>query len=144
MKVVINTCYGGFGLSAKGVKRYLELKGQNVWFYKQTEYAYEDGENVYSRIDVDDIEGLFGYASLIDEGKKINHFPQKTFDKYDIERNDPILVQVVEEMGKESYGDCARLAIVDIEPGVWYKITEYDGYESIEYRDYDNEWSLAK
>lgn len=144
MKVVINTCYGGFGLSPKALKRYLELKGQEVWFYQQTKYKFLDGETIYECIDVNDIKGLFWYASLENEGNTIDHFPKKTFDKYDIERNDPILVRVVEEMDKESYGDCARLSIVDIEPGTWYKITEYDGYESIEYRDFDNEWLLAE
>jgi len=26
MEIVINTCFGGFGLSTKAIKRYLELK----------------------------------------------------------------------------------------------------------------------
>ncbi len=34
MKVVINSCYGGFGLSAKAVKRYQKIKG--------IEYVYDD------------------------------------------------------------------------------------------------------
>ena len=36
MKVVINSCYGGFSLSEAGIARYLELKGMewpNAGFY---------------------------------------------------------------------------------------------------------------
>jgi hypothetical protein len=144
MKVVINTCYGGFGLSAKGIKRYLELKGQEVWFYKQTKYEFRDGETVYSRISLDDANGMFWYANLLDEGETIDHFPKKHFYSRNIERHDSILVQVVEEMGEECWGSCAELSVEEIEPGTWYKITEYDGYESIEYKDFDNEWLLAE
>ena len=43
MKLVINSCYGGFHLSPKALKRYLELKGKNAYFYKQTKYKYKDG-----------------------------------------------------------------------------------------------------
>ena len=34
--------------------------------------------------------------------------------------------------------------VVETENGRWYKINEYDGYESIEYRDIDDEWELAE
>ena len=30
-KVVINTCFGGFGLSKEACQRYWDLKGQEVW-----------------------------------------------------------------------------------------------------------------
>ena len=52
--------------------------------------------------------------------------------KSDIERDDPILVQVVEEMGEESWGDFAELKVVEIpdDASAW-KIDEYDGMESI-------------
>ena len=32
-EVVINSCYGGFGLSPKAIKRYLELKGKQCFVY---------------------------------------------------------------------------------------------------------------
>ena len=31
MKVVINACYGGFGLSHKAIMRYAELKGFKLY-----------------------------------------------------------------------------------------------------------------
>lgn len=34
MKVVINKCFGGFGLSPLGKKRLAELQGRKCFFYK--------------------------------------------------------------------------------------------------------------
>jgi hypothetical protein len=48
-----------------------------------------------------------------------------------IERNDPRLVEVVELLGKESWGDCAELKVVEIPDDVEYEIEEYDGTEWI-------------
>ena len=144
MKVVINTCYGGFGLSPKGLKRYLELKGQKAWFYVQTKYEHCDGEDVYQLMDAEDVTSLFWSCSLKNQGDEIDDYPEQCFSIGSIERNDPTLIQVVEELGDECCSVYSRLSIVDIEPGTWYKITEYDGYESIEYRDFNNEWLLAE
>ena len=49
----------------------------------------------------------------------------------DILRNDPILAQVVEELGREADGDCAKLEIYEIAAGTKYYIDEYDGMEHI-------------
>jgi len=35
MKVVINTCYGGFGLSHEAMLRYAEIKGIKLYLEKQ-------------------------------------------------------------------------------------------------------------
>ena len=47
----------------------------------------------------------------------------------DIERNDPILIQVVEEMGIEANGRHAELKVVEIPDDVEWLIEEYDGSE---------------
>jgi hypothetical protein len=55
-----------------------------------------------------------------------------------IPRNDPFLVQVVEELGSEvASGQFARLSIKEIDPtdDHWY-VHDYDGKESIEYGVY--------
>ena len=145
MKIVINHCYGGFNLSLKGLRRYLELKGHKSYFYNQTKYKYPDGEVEYTRID--DIESRpspFVCCTTRDQGKFISHYPKDTFHVYDLKRSDPILVQVVEELGAESSGPCSNLKVVEIESGRYFKIDEYDGFESVEYRDIDDEWILAE
>lgn len=53
---------------------------------------------------------------------------------YDFDRHDPILVQVVEELGDAASGFCACLRIAEIE-GSLYRIDEYDGFESVETPD---------
>ena len=50
---------------------------------------------------------------------------------YDLERTDPILVQVIEELGEESFGDYAALEIIEIPDDIEYSIEEYDGLEHI-------------
>ena len=146
MKLVINSCYGGFHLSPKALKRYLELKGKNAYFYKQTKYEYRDGIDEFTRIDnINSIKNdLFIDCTTIDYGKVIHIYPSRAFADCPIQRNDKHLVQVVEELGEEANTTVSRLTIVEIENGRWYKINEYDGYESIEYRDIDDEWELAE
>ena len=142
MKIVINTCYGGFGLSLKGQQRYLELMGQTAYFYQPKAFG---GETKFQRIDnIDDASSIFVYCTTHDQGKIIDDYPEDIFYFHELKRSDPHLVQVVEELGAESFAEWAILKIVDIEKGRWFKIDEYDGYESIQYRDIDDEWILAE
>ena len=145
MKVVINACYGGFGLSPKGLRRYLQIKGQDTYFYKQTKYKYCDGQVEYARIDnIDDVPNMFFVCTSYDQGAKIDNYPKDSISYYDIKRNDPALVQTVEELGAEASGACSKLKVVKVVKGRWFKIDEYDGLESIEYRDIDEDWMLAE
>lgn len=113
MKVVINCCYGGYGLSLEARKRILDIKGVSYEIKRYTEY---DG-----RLSKD--EDLFGL-----DGK---HYGRYSPIFSDLERHDPILVQVVEEL-KEKAGDWAsKLEIVEIPDDVKYTIEEYDGYEHV-------------
>lgn len=90
MKIVINSYYGGFGLSEKAFARYNELSVKN--------YYYE----------------------------------------YDIPRDDPVLVSVVEEFGADVNNKYSRLKIVEIPDGVAYTIEEHDGNEWI--AEYHRTW----
>jgi len=103
--IVINTCHGGFGLSKQAQKNWLERN--------QIPYTQEPREARY------DNERWGPY--ILVNGLHWN-------DR-DIARDDPILVAIVKEMGKDSWGDHARLKVVRIPADVEWEIQEYDGNE---------------
>ncbi len=59
-----------------------------------------------------------------------------------IDRADPSLVQVVEELGEAANGRSAALRIVELPAGTLYRIDEYDGSESVMTQE-DYEWRVA-
>lgn len=83
MKVVINTCYGGFGLSDMAMEEYCSRKGLN----------------------------------------------KDEIGSWDIPRDDPILIEIVERMGRDADGDFSQLKVLDIPDGVDWYIDDYDGAE---------------
>jgi hypothetical protein len=83
MKIAINTCYGGFGLSKEALSLFNERSGTTI--------TYEN----------------------------------------DIARNNPILVEIVEQLGAAAKGDFAELKVVEIPDDVQWQIEEYDGKEWI-------------
>ena len=68
--------------------------------------------------------------------------PSDDWYAYEVDRADPILAQVVEELGEAASDGFARLAIRELAPGTQYRIDEYDGMESVMTID-DYEWSVA-
>lgn len=134
-KIVVNRKHGGFGLSPKAEKRYLELIGKDCYFYKQTKYGYQnDGKDEYTRISVDEAPDAFiAYTITKDLGNIIDKIPNDDTYWYDgdLERDDPVLIRVVEEMGEEANDRFAELEIVEIPDDVEWQIDDYDGYESI-------------
>jgi len=82
MKVAINACFGGFGLSPEAVSELKKLGGK------------EPGSD-------------------------------------ESERCDPLLIQVIEKMGKQAGGPCSNLRIVEVPDDVQWEISDYDGFEHI-------------
>ena len=107
MEIVINRNYGGFGLSYEAVRLYAVLKGVGL-IVKQTEY----GTEAY-------------YFDRVSE--------ETRFYDFDIDRTDPILVQVVKQLGEQAgerhFG--SDLKVVTIPDDVEWTIEEYDGVEWI-------------
>lgn len=133
MKVVINRCYGGFGLSHEAILRYFEIKGITV--YPEQDESYWRFRTYWLVKPEDRIESKEGeafYAMSIEDRRAYNKArSEQTMYPRDIERHDPVLVQVVEEMGDAADGDHAELAVVEIPDDVEYIIEEYDGLEHI-------------
>lgn len=119
MKIVINTCFGGFGLSHKAVMRYAELKGINLqWKVDDISKKYHgDDPNASGTI-------VHYYKDSIDD--------KNYFSTYEIQRDDLDLIEVVKELGKHANGHCAELSIVEIPDGVEWGIHDYDGNEHVE------------
>lgn len=138
MKVVINTCYGGFGLSFAGLKRYYEIKfpERKLYLYNRnfhTDTYTKVSEDEYDHSCTDIFDADFGTTfniNDIDEKVFNNHF----VSDYNIKRTDPALVQVVEELGTTADGDYAELSVVEVS-GNKYRICEYDGAEWVETPD---------
>jgi hypothetical protein len=135
-KIVVNRCHGGFGLSDKALRLYQKRKyGRDVFAYKQTKYKHEGGVSEYSQIEnVED--NLFVHYSTLDKPTLTN---KELNDNYisdlNIERNDPILIEMIEELGsKEVSGNLSELEIVEIPNGIDWEIEEYDGAEWVSER----------
>jgi hypothetical protein len=133
MKVVINRCYGGFGLSHEAVLRYFEIKGVPVYpEQSQDSWKFWTYWTVKPEDRMESKEGDAFYAMPIEERRAYNAVQDaQTVCPREIERHDPTLVQVVEELGDKADGDFADLDVVEIPDDVDYIVEEYDGMEHI-------------
>jgi len=127
-KIVFNSCFGGASLSDKAVERYAEIKGITLFKSDEeflTSHYYRCSEDVYDTLsDLEKNNFYFsGYHILIN-------------------RTDPVLIQVIEELGKEANGNSADLQIDELPAGTQYHIHEYDGSETVMTPD-DYEWKTA-
>jgi hypothetical protein len=131
MKVVINDCYGGFSLSAAAMKRYLELQGRECYFFDNGEPL--DFKTLRPRTQEQAEACFLWHAYDIPNPQEIEDRDTHYISDRDIERNDPLLIQVVEEMGADhctgASGACAHLKIIEIPDDVEWEIKEYDGTE---------------
>jgi hypothetical protein len=131
MKIVINNCYGGFGLSDAAIKRYAELKGITL-YTEQSSYGFTNYYTVPAHKRVAKIEGHQFYGLSLEERAEYNkQCASETLYDRDIPRNDPVLVQVVKELGNKASGRFASLKIVNIPDDVSWEIDEYDGLERV-------------
>jgi len=127
MKIVVNRCYGGFGLSAKAIKKYLSLKGKDAFFYEHDRTNYSMAKKV-------DLDSDYSHCVTIDCGdycssEKLNNAGY--FSTYNLDRTDKDLIKVVEELGEKANGRYARLKVVEIPDDIEWEIDDYDGVETI-------------
>lgn len=127
MKIVINACYGGFGLSEKAVLRYAELKGLTLYPERSplhtTYWLVPEGER--------EDQTNFHAWSLEERRASNKRMSEQTLSEREIQRDDPALVQAVEELGADANARFAELEIVEIPDGVAWQIEEYDGLERV-------------
>jgi hypothetical protein len=86
MRIVINRCFGGFGLSPRAEA-----------LFRRTERVKHDDD----------------------------------FSVYDIPRDHPTLVRIVEKLGEAAGGDHSELKIIEVPDDVNWYVVEYDGLEHV-------------
>lgn len=112
MKIIINECYGGYGLSKKCLFWLIENKGWTVTeFTKEGSYKDPSAKIIKSNWCGEDQWHLMDQRSS---------------------RTDPDVIEAVETLGVEtSSGRCSELKIVTIPDDVNWDIEEYDGMETV-------------
>jgi len=102
IKVVINSDYGGFGLSDAAIREVARRKGLELTGYDK---SFALGVCIYT-----------------------DQFGDEFYDR-NLDRDDPDLIAVVEEMGASANGLCAELVVVEVPDDVSWHIEEYAGME---------------
>lgn len=133
MKIVVNRCYGGFGLSHEACLHYAKLAGFKL-------YPFINGRDTKGNLIAHTFVPYTGKEKLC---PIFIYYSKKRLVKgkcdekagwYDgnLKRDDPILVRVVEALKKKADGQYAKLEVVEIPDGIKWEISEYDGVESVD------------
>ena len=139
-KIVYNNCYGGFGLSNKAIAEICKRKNIPIFFYKEeircgwdnTTFTKISEEKAISSDEFSIAKCSVDCGEFFERKDPIYETFNEHYIWYPIDsRHDPILVQVVEELGSElASGDHAELEIFETESNL-YRISEYDGMEYV-------------
>lgn len=113
MKVAINRCFGGFGISNEAFEKLLDRKGI-----------------AFDKVEAEEGRAFVG-ATYYEAGFSGNddHY----LSDYDMcqDRADKDLIAVIEEMGDKANSWAADIVIVEIPDDVKWHIHEYDGLEHV-------------
>lgn len=129
-QIVINGCFGGFSLSDVGMRRYAEIKGLTLYPEKE---SY--GTIIYYLVTKEqrtaELPGFWDDHPL--EVRKAHNeaVSKESIYSRDIARDDPALVQVVNELKTQANGVHASLRVVEVPDEVTWQIEEYDGSEHV-------------
>lgn len=132
MKVILNKCYGGFGLSGEAIELYFQKKNMPVYLYKHDFTR----KNSYIKC-IPENTNEYVYCFNKDFGDRVKYFDIDW--KYlvhlntDDLREDIDLIEIVEKLGKAANGRFADLKVVDIPDELKgnYVIDDYDGIETL-------------
>ena len=138
-KVILNKNYGGFQVSAKAHKLYAERLGKELFYYVG---EYIRPNVVYKKVSYEDFvkkNTLFYFYSFKDLGDEtlkdvVREDNDSTLDLDEHHREDPLLIQIVEELGEEASGYAGTLKVVEIPDELAngnYMIDDYDGIETL-------------
>lgn len=155
MKIAINECYGGFDLSPMALDRLADLKLEGLL----NKYYYEgiiENDNWYVLItkvmnDMDIFKvGVFDVGIILTNeifNEEVTKLHVDDFEKLDklmitsaeyskgYRRADKDLIKVIEELGDKANTSFSYLTLVEIPDGSFWKIDDYDGWETVRYSE---------
>jgi len=132
-RVVINNCFGGFGLSHEAILAYLDKCGVPVWTEANEKFGGLIPFHYYLVPPEERVGEATDWHSMTQAERQAHNaaYSRTVFYDRDVARDDPYLVQVVEELGERANGRHASLKVVEIPANADWEITEYDGNETI-------------
>lgn len=139
MKIILNKGYGGFSVSPKAHKLYAERLGKELFYY----ICHWDEHRIvyYEKVSYEEFSrknSLFYMYSFKDLGDKaferLERNDESILNLDEHHREDPLLIEIVEELGEEASGFAGTLRVVEI-PDEFangnYDIDDYDGWETL-------------
>lgn len=133
MKIVINACFGGFGMSDEAIqlyKKYINTKDPGLVFtdrffdHKRSNNTTHWSQNLLKEEAV--------HPAQVQVVQPTQHEDDAKDDiGVKIPRYDPCLIRVVGELGEKANVSHSCLTIVEIDDNIDWIIQEYDGYEWI-------------
>ena len=138
-EVVINKCYGGFGLSDEAILELHKLGSKFIKVIEPKDYFGEDrweNDKNYCLEQMDRREGI-GHLTILNDKILYDDYSHNYENKIEA-RTCPLLVSVVKKLKEKSWGWAAELKIVKIPADVDFEIDEYDGVERID--EYHRSW----
>jgi hypothetical protein len=137
-KVVINTYSNSFCLSVEAEKLFWERKLNKEIFV----YEYNSETDDYTKVsDLTQIPEWNAHFTEEDYGENPDDLTELILAR--VERHDPVLVQVVEELGEKAGGEISKLKVIEI-PYPVYKIIKCIGGESVRTPFEDDDWTVIK
>lgn len=137
-RVVINICFGGFGLSEAAYEKLIEW---GIPVRKYIEQEQDAATGLYQPQPLNDGEVIFDRELTPEGDDDFNDMywkyrPNRSIPRYwdswtSDARTHPLIIRVVEELGAAANGPHAELKIIEVPAGVEYEVAEYDGSEHV-------------
>ena len=128
-KIVVNRCYGGFGLSEKCVLLYAKKKGLQIYVDHDARHRYWLTPRIY-RTDILSSQEWYD-ATWEERDASIEKERMAVFNEYKIKRDDKFLIEAIGELGVELAGDDTTLEIVEIPEDIDWEIDDCSGHEKV-------------
>lgn len=114
MKIIVNRCYGGFGISDEACDWLIKNKGWKVSEYLKDGNTLKDKSAKLTKTDNPKIYGKYWTV----------------YDRDEMRINKDV-IECVEALKEKASSNLAKLVVIEIPDDVKWEMDEYDGIESV-------------